>query len=141
MQNKAAILNFPLKDGKTPAVSKFSALLHECVWLYMRNWSHHIKVRHPEMTLTLIAKILSDPDSVFKPSKSSKEFYYQKTVGGAEYRVIIKADSRCGKSIVTAYPLTCQREIDRHEAYCSYARDDDYVFEKWLGWYDEQPAQ
>lgn len=78
MQNKAAILNFPLKDGKTPAVSKFSALLHECVWLYMRNWSHHIKVRHPEMTLTLIAKILSDPDSVFKPSKSSKEFYYQK---------------------------------------------------------------
>ena len=102
----------------------------------MPNYYRHIRRRHPDVTIDIIVDALMDPDAVYKKSKSTKEFYYHKVIGGNEYRVIIVPLDKSAKKVITAYAVADGEPFFiRRKAYCSYNKefdlieeDDDYDF-------------
>lgn len=119
------------KHGYRCSIARYTARLHARVLLYLSNWSSHIKAHHPEMTLEIIGDVLDEPDHVFKPSKNSKEFYYQKTIAGTEYRVVIRHDGNNTKAVVTAYAIERADRCDWHEIYMCYPDPDGCEASEW----------
>lgn len=48
----------------------------------------HIQKRHPEMSISMIRKILRVPDQVYSPFQRSKDLYFEKTIDEKTYRVV-----------------------------------------------------
>lgn len=120
-------------NGYEPKVeaAKIRAKLDKKIFLFMPNYYRHIKKRHPDVTIDIIVDMLTDPDMIFKRSKSAKEFYYHKTIGGKEFKVIIVPFDKNHKKVITAYSVLDEKPLfDIHRAYCSYERDSD-LFEEY----------
>lgn len=84
-------------------IFKLEGKLHERIILYSSNYRNHIKVKHTEITMKKIEEILKEPDYIYKPSKSSKDFYYEKNIGLETYRVVISDYKKHVKCVITAY--------------------------------------
>ena len=105
-------------------IAKIKAKLHEKVVLYMPNYYKHIKQRHPEISMMIILSVLCNPDAVYKKSRNSKEFYYQKIIKMQEYRVILTPSKFSRKEIITAYALDSnEHKYSAHMIYCVYKKD------------------
>lgn len=113
------------KNQYDSTVFVYSTKLHNSILLYMTNWHYHIKFKHPEMSLEIIEAVLTSPDYIYKPSKSSKEFSYQKEIDNMDYRVIIGHEGKNKKSIITAYAISNENYFDWHENYCVYSFEDE----------------
>ena len=77
------------KTGKRIESYEFDAKLHQKVVMDKFQFENHILVKHPEITLEIIKKVLENPDIVTKQSKSRKEHFYQKKIGKLNYFVVI----------------------------------------------------
>ena len=129
-------LNDAKEYGRAVEAAKICAKLHKKVILFMPNFYRHIQKRHPDVTVDIIVDVLTDPDLVFKKSKSTKEFYYHKVIDGKEFKVVIVPFEKNQRKVITAYSVFEKRPfLDPRKMYCSYERnldlleeDDDYAF-------------
>lgn len=103
-------------------IFKFKARLHERVILYNKNYNMHIKAKHHYMSMKKIEEILENPDFVYKSSRNSLNYYYEKHFGDAIYRVVIETYKRHVKKVVTAYRVDNSEKYTKKHVYCVYDR-------------------
>ena len=101
-------------------IYKMEGRLHSKIFLYNSNLNGHIKIKHPEISLKMIEDILQDPDYVFKPSRDTKDFYYEKEINKNLYRVVISRYQKSVKSVVTAYVVNEKDIFSKKHVYCVY---------------------
>ncbi|MDK2828905.1 MAG: hypothetical protein PWP67_1718 [Clostridium butyricum] len=105
-------------------IFKIKTIIHNKVILYNKNYKNHIKIRHPEMTLDKIQKILEQPDFIYKSSRNSKEYYYEKKFGKNIYRAVVKKCVKHVKEVVTAYKVDKKKDaFTIKHVYCIYDKD------------------
>ena len=102
-------------------VFKLEGKLHKKIILYYANYKDHIKV--PEMTIKKIEQILNQPDYVYKQSRNSSIFYYEKNILNETYRVVIETYKKHIKSVVTAYNVKSKDGFTIKHIYCVYDKD------------------
>lgn len=96
------------------------------VILSLNNFYGHIKRRHPEMTIGIILDILVNPDMVYKPSRNSKDKYYEKVIMGHPYRVVVTRNKPKERIVSTAYLVEFPKEFIYKHTYCVYDKNDEY---------------
>lgn len=111
-------------------IYKISGVLHNKILLYNSNYKRHISVRHKEMTLEIIEEVLVDPDFVYKPSKNSQDFYYEKNINDKTYRVILGKYSNGVKNVITAYEVHMKDRYYAKHAYCCYDKEETLRYKK-----------
>ncbi|OPJ55201.1 hypothetical protein [Clostridium chromiireducens] len=104
-------------------IFKLEGKLHKKIILYYANYKNHIKVRHPEMTMKKIEEILNEPDFVYKQSRNSSIFYYEKNILNETYRVVIETYKKHIKSVVTAYNVKSKEGFTIKHIYCVYDKN------------------
>jgi hypothetical protein len=104
-------------------IFKLRGRLHRKVVMYNGNYRNHIKINHPEMTMSKIEKILNDPDYIYKPSRNSPVFYYEKNFEEDIYRVVIKKYRRNSKIVITGYKVENKDLFTVKHAYCMYDKE------------------
>ncbi|QAA31350.1 hypothetical protein C1I91_06670 [Clostridium manihotivorum] len=102
---------------------KIEGKLHNKIVLYDDNYKKHIKVRHPEMSMENIEDILKTPDYVYKPSRNSTIFYYEKLYERDTYRVVIESCKKHTKEVVTAYKVGNEEGYTVKHIYCVYDKE------------------
>lgn len=110
-------------------IFKLEGKLHERIILYSSNYRNHIKVKHTEITMKKIEEILKEPDYIYKPSRSSKDFYYEKNIGLETYRVVISDYKKHVKCVITAYNVKEEDYFTLKHVLCVYDKKTykDYV--------------
>lgn len=104
-------------------ILKFEGKLHNKIVLYKSNYKNHINVKHPEMSVKKIEEILKCPDYVYKLSKRSSVYYYEKNFEDDTYRVVIEKYKKHVKEIVTAYKVDDKDKYTVKHVYCAYDKD------------------
>ncbi|EKN62909.1 hypothetical protein BAZO_19723 [Schinkia azotoformans LMG 9581] len=102
------------------------------IFLSKKSYFTHIIPKHNEISLEIIEKVLISPTYIFKPSKSSKDFYYEKNIDGKEYRVVVTSKKRDKRyfnrvRIITAYKIATQYITDLRRVYCIYNENEPYI--------------
>jgi len=97
-------------------IFKLEGELHKKIILYYANYKNHIKVRHPEMAINKIEEILNEPDYVYKQSRNSTIFYYEKNILDETYK-------RHVKHVITAYNVTAEKGFTVKHVHCVYDKD------------------
>ncbi|MGL5414823.1 MAG: hypothetical protein ACRDAU_04085 [Clostridium sp.] len=106
-------------------IFKIEAKLHKKVVLYYRNYKKHIHLKHGEITLKKIVDILENPDYVYKSSRKSEVYYYEKSYNGKILRVVIKSYKRNVKCVITAYKVEVTERFTSKHIYCVYDKEID----------------
>lgn len=104
-------------------IFKIEGKLHNKIVLYNCNYRNHIKVRHPEISMKKIEKILKEPDFIYKPSRNSRLFYYEKKIEGDTYRVVIQSCKKHVKEVVTGYKVFDEDKFTVKHVYCVYDKN------------------
>lgn len=105
-------------------IFKIKTIIHNKVLLYNKNYRNHIRIRHPEMTLGKIENILQEPDLIYKSSRNSKNYYYEKKFGNDTYRVVVKKCIKHVKEVITAYKVNKNEDyFTIKHVYCVYDKD------------------
>lgn len=111
-------------------VFKLHGKLHARIILYKQNYIKHIKSEHPEISMRKIIMILEEPDYIYRKSRSSKDYYYERKLGNSNYRVVIVQHKPHVKKVITAYKLDCIKEFDRKHIYCIYDKNSFVTYEE-----------
>lgn len=104
------------------------------VILTRRNWFQHILMRHPDMTLPYLTSLLTEPDVIFKPSRSAHEWYFQKEINGMEYRAVVARDVHGNRQVVTAYRIIPREYFDWHTQRVTYVAAHEEARAKLYRW-------
>ncbi|MBV4436329.1 hypothetical protein [Clostridium tyrobutyricum] len=104
-------------------IFKLRGKLHKKAVMYNVNYKNHIKINHPEMTMNKIEKILNDPDYIYKPSRNSSVFYYEKNWGKDTFRVVVEKYKKNVKIVITAYKIENKDKFTIKHAYCVYNKE------------------
>ncbi|NFO14820.1 hypothetical protein FDB34_11570 [Clostridium botulinum] len=104
-------------------IFKLMGRLHKKIVIYNLNYKKHIKVKHPEMNLKKIEKILKEPDYIYKSSCNSEEYYYEKKFNEETYRVVISTYKKHVKCVVTAYKVDKKERFTVKHVRCVYDKD------------------
>ncbi|WP_288479095.1 hypothetical protein [uncultured Clostridium sp.] len=104
-------------------IFKLKSKLHEKVILYNRNYRKHIKISHPDVSLKYIREILEDPDYVYKYSRNSKTYYYEKNYDSITYRVVISKYKKHVKCVITCYKVELNEAFTKKHALCVYDKE------------------
>lgn len=70
-----------------------------------------------------IEQILNQPDYVYKQSRNSSIFYYEKNILNETYRVVVETYKKHIKSVVTAYNVKSKDGFTIKHIYCVYDKD------------------
>lgn len=111
-------MKYYFEDGAM--IFKIKGKLHKKILLYNINYRNHIKIKHPEMTIRKIVRVLEEPDFIYKSSKRSKTFYYEKLMEDCTYRVVITSCKKHVKSVITAYRVIEERAFTCKHVHCAY---------------------
>lgn len=113
-------------------VFRIKTKIHNKVILYNKNYKSHIKVRHPEITLNKIQKILEEPDFIYKRSKNSHEYYYEKKFGKYTYRIVVVSSYKKHiKEVVTAYKVDKNKDdFTIKHVCCIYDKDTFWSYDE-----------
>lgn len=104
-------------------VFKLGGKLHEKIVLFNIYFKNHIKDRHPETNIEKIQEILENPDYVYKQSRNSSCYFYEKSFGEDNYRVVIDTYKKHVKKVITAYKIDSEDEFTVKHVYCVYDKD------------------
>lgn len=109
--------------------------LHGEVELYDIQLREHIKSKHHNVSLTKIESIVTDPDAIYKESKNSKTYFYEKKIGEHMYRTVISKNYKSRKIgrrkvIATTYKVRNYKWYDPKLTICLYERGDIIEFEE-----------
>ena len=70
-------------------ILKTKGRVHDNIIIFYNNYCNHIKYKHPEINLEIIEEILDDPDYVYKKSRNTDTFYYEKKYNQNIFRVVV----------------------------------------------------
>ncbi len=112
------------KTGKRIEVYEFKSKLHNKLIMTKEQYESHIKVKHPEITLEIIADTLEDPDYVTKQSKSKKEHFYQKKIKGVHYFIVASEQNNIKnmRFILSAFPVESLDFLEKKNIYYRYRK-------------------
>lgn len=113
-------------------IYKLKGKIHDRIVLYRQNYLRHIKVAHSEISMKKIIDILGEPDYVYKKSRKSKDYFYEKKIGKDNYRIVISKYKPSIKQVVTGYKLNSDDCFDEKRIYCIYDSKDKSFYNKEL---------
>lgn len=111
-------------------IYKLDGVLNHKIIMYSSNFKRHISFKHKEVTLEVIEKVLTDPDFVYKPSKRSEDFYYEKTIDNRIFRVVVGRYRKGVKNVITAYEYESKEYYSPKHVICSYDKRDAIEYKK-----------
>lgn len=104
-------------------IFKLEGKLHKRIVLYNCNYKNHIKTSHPEINIKKIEIILKEPDYIYKASRKSDIYYYEKKIKGETYRVVIQKYKKHVKKVVTGYKVFDEDRFTIKHVHCIYDKD------------------
>lgn len=111
-------------------IYKLDGVLNHKIIMYNSNFRKHISYKHKEVTLDIIEKVLNDPDFVYKPSKRSEDFYYEKEIEGKNFRVVVGKYKRGVKNVITAYEYEIKEYYCAKHVICFYDKKETLEYKK-----------
>lgn len=111
-------------------IYKLDGVLNHKIIMFKSNFKKHINFKHKEVTLEIIEEVLKDPDYVYKPSKRSEDFYYEKDINEKTFRVIVGKYRTGVKNVITAYEYENKEAYSPKHVICSYDKIEALEFKK-----------
>lgn len=98
----------PLNNGRVTVQVDFSRYID------------HVKYRH-DISIDKVRKMIKDPDEIFKKSKSSKEYAFERFFGDKRYRALIIVENKIFK-LKTMYEIDDDDKFTVWRSYLVYSK-------------------
>lgn len=110
-------------------ILKTKGRVHDNIIIFYNNYCNHIKYKHPKINLEIIEEILDDPDYVYKKSRNTDTFYYEKKYNQNIFRVVVISYKKHVKEVITAYKVGNRNKFTVKHVYCVYDKENYISYE------------